>query len=41
MKKFVEPEIVVIELKPTDIICESINYGKDYYNDRDDFIGWG
>ena len=41
MKKFAEPELEIVCLDPVDIICESVNYDKDYFQDRDDLIGWG
>ena len=37
MKKFIEPEIDIVKIEATDIICESV----DYYTDNEDFIGWG
>lgn len=41
MKKFTEPEIEIVKIETLDIICESVNYGSDYYDSRDDLIGWG
>ena len=41
MKQFIEPEIEIQKIEPMDIICESVNYDSNYYDSRDDFLGWG
>ena len=41
MKRFTEPEIEIIKLEATDIICESVNYNNTLFGEKgDDFIGW-
>lgn len=37
MKQFVEPEIDIVKIEATDIICESAQY----YDASEDYIGWG
>ena len=42
MKQFNEPQIEILRVEVKDIICESVEYGEVYFDNKgDDFIGWG
>ena len=42
MKTFQKPEMEIVMIEVADIICESVEYGEVYFDNKgDDFIGWG